>query len=252
MAALSLPTFHYQTTMNISLGAIDAELALYHQLSRDSGTTFSRFENIPGRLVAYIVSIFTPEREYGESGRIFIQFLEENKTRLSFEVAEVDKYGAARFASDALIKMFGGLDPERLRPDEFERGASILFELRFQALKEICENIQSRLEPLAGPSPAEPFVPPSEKAPGGRPTLDEEELVRRLALVLLERRVKKRVPGLSRNNFAAIVWRKLKLPVEAHTIKNTVSKLKEIEREGPQHLLEKAEKQADEWQALLL
>jgi hypothetical protein len=252
MAALSLPTFHYQTTMNVSLGAIDAELALYHQLSRDSGETFARFENIPGRLVAYIVTIFTPEREYGESGRIFIQFLQENKTRLSFEVAEVDKYGAARFASDALMKMFGGLDPERLRPDEFERGASILFELRFKALKEICENIQSHLEPLAGPSPAEPFVPFPEKVPGGRPTLDEEVLVRRLALVLLERRMKKMDPGLSRNNFAEIVWRKLKLPVEAHTIKNTVSKLNEIERDGPQHLLEKAEKQADEWQALLL
>ena len=251
MAGLSLPTFHYQTTINIPFGAVDAELALYHQLSRDSGTRFARFEHIPGRLVIYIVTIFTPDREYGESGRIFAQFLEDKITRLSFDVATVDKYGAARFASDPLVKMFGGLDPERLTPAEFERGASILFGLRFQALKEICENIQSRLEPLEEPSLSEPVAPPSERVLGGRPTLDEEVLVSRLGLVLLERRMKKKDPGLYRDEFVYKVQKDLKILVESHTIKNTIPKLEAIMRDGPQHLLEQAEKLADEWQASL-
>ena len=126
MAGLTLPDFEYDQTINVPLAAVDAEMAVYHQIMRDSGLMVSRVENIPNRLVVYVVTKFSLGQEYGDCGRLFIQFLDEKKTRLSFDVAAPDKFGAARFAVEGTLRLLGGLNPEKLKPDEFARGFSVL------------------------------------------------------------------------------------------------------------------------------
>jgi hypothetical protein len=250
MAGLSLPTFAYEQILNAPLAAVDAEMVLYHQVNRDNGLSVSRVENIPGRLVVYVVTKYALTQEYGDCGRLFIQFLDEKKTRLSFDLAAPDKAHAARFSVEGTLRMLGGPKPERLTPDEFARGSAILSQLRFQVLKEICDTLQTRLAPFALELPANVPSPAKNLSPnkGGRPGLSEAERLRRLALVLLEQRLKQNDPGLTRGEFVFQVQQKLNLPLEMHTLKNAAKLLERARAHGETDLLAQAETQAAEWQ----
>ncbi len=248
---MSLPDFAYDQIVNFPLAAVDAEMAVYHQLMRDSGLSVSRVENLPNRLVVYTVTKYSLMQEYGDCGRLFIQFLDDKKTRLSFDVAAPDKYGAARFAVDGNLRLLGGLNPEKLKPDEFARGFSVLRELRFQFLKEICASILTRLAVSADEAPAAPA--PEKAAPsfgGGRPGLPEDERLRRLALLLLEQRLKQKDPGLTRGEFVFLVQQKLKIPLEVHTLKNAAQLLTRTQKNEEGVILSRAENMAAEWQKL--
>ena len=247
---MSLPNFAYEQILNVPLAAVDAEMAVYHQVNRGNGLSVSRVENIPGRLVVYMITLYALTQEYGDCGRLFIQFLDEKKTRLSFDLAVPDKDHAARFSVEGTSRMLGGPKPERLTPDEFTRGAAVLSQLRFQVLKEICDTLQTRLPVSALELPATTLSPEKDlsKNPGGRPGLPEAEKLRRLALMLLERRLKQADPGLTRGEFVVRVQDKLRLPVEVHTIKNSASLLARAQESGEHDLLSLAEKQAAEWQ----
>ena len=246
---MTLPDFEYDQTINVPLAAVDAEMAVYHQIMRDSGLMVSRVENIPNRLVVYVVTKFSLGQEYGDCGRLFIQFLDEKKTRLSFDVAAPDKFGAARFAVEGTLRLLGGLNPEKLKPDEFARGFSVLRNLRFQFLHEICDSILARLMVSEETSPALPL--PEKASPifgGGRPGLPDDEKLRRLALLMLEQRLKQKDPGLTRGEFVFSVQQKLKIPLEMHTLKNATQLRARAQKNAEQAILLRAENMAAEWQ----
>ena len=250
MAELSLPTFAYEQILNVPMAAVDAEMAVFHQVNRGNGLSVNRVENIPDRLVVYVITMDALTQEYGDCGRLFIQFLDEKKTRLSFDVAVPDKYHAARFSVEGTLRLLGGPKPERLTPGEFARGSAVLSQLRFQVLKEICDTLQTHLAVSSPELPATIPVPEKDlsKNLGGRPGLPEAEKLRRLALVLLEQRLKQADPGLTRGEFVFQVQQKLKIPLEMHTIKNAAKLLESAQENGEHDLLVLVENQAAEWQ----
>jgi len=252
MAELSLPTFDIDQVFNVPLAAVDAGLAVYFQRMRDTGLSRLRNENIPNRLVVYTVTLYAPEQEYGDCGHIYVQFIDDKKTRVSCEVAPPDKYGAARFAVDGTLRMMGGLNPEKLKQNEFERGSLVLRGLRLQVLSDICARALAHLVvPVEAPAaPAAPEKKPAENN-AGRPGLFTEEKVHRLALVVLEKRLKRKDPGFTRGEFVFLVQQKLQLAVEMNTVKNAVSLLERAAKNGEEQLLAAAETLADHWQARL-
>ena len=251
---MSQPNFAYEQTLNVSFAPVDAEMALYVQLNRSTSLSVGRFEDLPGRLVIYNVYMYAAGQEYGDCGRIFIQYLEQHKTRLSIEVNAPDKYGAARFAAPGVLRLMGGLNPEKLSQEEFERGYSVLYDLRLVFLKEIILLVIARLpapEPVSSPVRKAPTIKKSDQLPAGRPGLPVDEKLHRLALVLLESKLKQRDPGLTRGEFIFQVQEKLKIPLEIHTVKNAHNLLERARKNNEQDIIALAEKQAQEWQILL-
>ena len=86
---------------------------------------------------------------------------------------------------------------------------------------------------------------------GGRPSLSTEEKTRRLALLLLEERLKQKNPGYTRGEFVFQVQQKLQLPIDMNTIKNAVNLLARARKEHEQDVIAQAEALADQWQPLM-
>ena len=242
MAELSLPKFDFDQTLNAPLAAVNAELAVYCKLNHDSGLS-SRLEDNTSGLIVHVITLNAPGQEYGDCGRIFIQFLTDQKTRLSFEVAAPYAADIARFMEQEHKNMrmpLSGRNPKKLTLAEFESGFSVLRNLRLQALKVICTAVIKRVE-----------MPSNPGLGGGRPGLTTEEKIRRMALLLLEERLKQKNPGYTRGEFVFQVHQRLQLPIDMNTIKNAVNLLARARKEHEQDVIAQAEALADQWQPLL-
>ena len=242
MAELSLPKFDFDQTLTAPLAAVNAELAVYCKLNHDSGLS-SRLQDNTSGLTVHVIMLNAPGQEYGDCGRILIQFLTDQKTRLSFEVAAPYADDIARFMEQEHknVRMpLSGRNPKKLTLAEFESGFSVLRNLRLQALRVICTAVIKRVEMPANPGMG-----------GGRPGLPTEEKIRRLALLLLEERLKQKNPGYTRGEFVFQVQQKLQLPIDMNTIKNAVNLLARARKEHEQDVIAQAEALADQWQLLM-
>lgn len=244
------PSIHYEKTLKVPLGSVDAELAMMHELNHQAGMILNRAELVPGRLVSYVLIVQREQEEYGECGRIFIQYLGEAITRISFEVSHQDFFPADHFTRNKHLALLGGINPDQLSKDQLIERNHLLFDLRYRALAEVCETVRMRLEDL-DPLIVIPAQVSTPRLPSGRPSLPDEELIRRLALVILEKRLKASDPGLTRKEFVFKVHTALKYLITPSTLKNAAHTFGELERQQDEHLLPRAARLADTWQSSL-
>lgn len=246
------PEIDYQVFVETSLETLDAEMSACAVLWRQKGPMLNRNEITPQRLIGYRVFSDYGTNLLGECGWINVQYVESKRTQLWFQItapSDDDYENYVRYYQFSLPANAYELSAEELRAHRKTQLDGYLRLNRHRLLSEICEHVLRRLpKPELFPAPeiSQDAKPSQHK--GGRPGLLESEKLRRLALMLLERRLKQADPGLTRGEFVIRVQEKLRLPVEVHTIKNSASLLARAQENGEDDLLALAENQAAEWQ----
>jgi len=235
-----------------SLETLDAEMSACAVLWRQQGPTLNRSEITPQRLIGYRVFSDYGTNLLGECGWINLQYLEPNRASLWFQVAvpaadDYDRY--ARYYQFSGPLNAYELSAEELRAHRKAQLDEYLRLNRHRLLSEICEHVLRRLpKPDLFQTSETGSDSQSAQHKGGRPGLPEAEKLCRLALVLLEQRLKQNDPGLTRGEFVFQVQQKLNLPLEMHTLKNAAKLLERSRADGETDLLALAENQAAEWQ----
>jgi hypothetical protein len=251
MAALLFPNFDHEFTLEAPLDAVDAALAVIHQLQRDRGLSVMRGDNIPGKLVVYVFTVYMPGQNLGDCGRVYLKYLDEKKTRMSIQVASPDDYHAARFVVNGKYNDSDQLNLEQFTQDDLNNGSHNLRTLRRQFLMELCDSVARRVAPAQDMDLENHMEGEFGRENPGRPGLPQEEKLRRLALVVLERKLKQKDPGFTRAEFVYLVQKNLKMIVETHTIKNAARLYDQTINTEDQDLLSAVERKAQEWLELI-
>jgi len=255
MADLFYIPFDFEICLEASFAAVDAEVSAQAFVSRDSGVSMGREEIVPDRVVGYRIISEQGATQCGVCGWIIVQYVEATRTLLAFKVALPGDSDFTSYASFYSIPVPGNtyeLSIEELVAIQKIRFSEMLAATRQRILREVCELVSRRFTNVG--RPVAPSLSPKSNRPkkaGGRPGLPDDEMVRRLALVLLERRLKQKDPGFTRGEFVFRIHQKLEFPVEMHTIKNAAKLLEQAQKDDQQHMLSQAETLAMDWQQQL-
>jgi len=242
----------FEETVNLAFEAVDAEITKQAFLARDKLLIVSRQELNASNLIGFRVLDENGWTLLGECGWIFVQYISVSQTHISFKAVQpsledIEKYFSrnSMFLLDNLFE----LSVEQIRALQHTKAFEKLIAGRREMLRSFYAPISARLvgqaQSLVKASQPEPESHPIS---GGRPGLANDELIRRLALVLLERRLKQKDPGLTRGEFVVQAQQKLKIPLESHTIKNAAKLLTRVQKNEEQTVLAMAEEMAANWQ----
>lgn len=244
--------FDFEMHVEASLATVDAEMSAQAFLRRDHHLWIGRQEITPGLLIGYRVFHESGLGNYGECGWILLQHVDAGRTLFSFKTMEpaagdIELYSETRPIS--LPDNTHELSVETILSCHKVKMVEELYLNRKRVLHEIATQLSGRLAIIAQPVVSTHRMESSRsKKAGGRPGLSEEEMIRRLALVFLERQLKRKDPGFTRGEFVFQVQQKLEMPVETHTVKNATKLLDQAQKDELQHVLSQAETLAAEWQ----
>lgn len=242
----------YEETLELAFESVDAEITRQAFLVRDQRLWVNRQEFNASNLIGFQVFDENGWTLLGECGWIFVQYTGLNQTRISFKVLQpsgedIEKYCSANSA--LLLDDLYGLSADQIRTLQKTQAFEKLIAGRQKMLRSFYTPISAKLmEQAQSLAKALQPEPGSHTISSGRPGLSNDELLRRLALVLLEKRLKQKDPGLTRGEFVFLVQQKLKIPLEMHTIKNAAKLLAHAQKNDEQTVLSMAEKMAVEWQ----
>jgi hypothetical protein len=232
--------------MNVAfpLAAVDAAMKL---ACRDTkGLSHYRHEEIPDRLIVYHINQQDPPAGIGTCGGIRIQYLTDQHTKLSVEVESCSEdlgisYGvvpehAHLFSSDDLQTAIQGSGVRRV--ESYRK--QILTDLCNQAIFDLTTN-----QPLDTLSPARS---------GGRPHVSRKDVVLRVALAMLEKKLKDKDKGMKRGEVIILARKNFgytKDDVKETVIKDGLVRLNKAIEKNDEELLSAAEEKVNSWLSAL-
>lgn len=249
------PPFDFEQIVEASLAALDAEMSAQAFIQRANRLWLGRQELTPGLLVGYRVSDENGWTKYGECGWIVLQHLDSHRTLMSFKVTAPtaeDREIYLSIRSTPMPENLSGMSVEQIKAWQVYHVQDELYQKRKTFLQNLCASISEKVTKLVQPGPTLSQPKAGSNLPvrsGGRPGLPDDEKLRRLALVILERKLKQIDPGLTHGEFAFQVQQKLKIPLEEHTIRNAAKLLERAQKNQEHELLSQAESLAAKWQS---
>jgi len=255
MAELFYPPYDFEQIVNAPLATLDAEMSAQAFLQRANRLWLGRQELTPGLLVGYRVSDENGWTKYGECGWIFLQHLDSHRTLMLFKVTtpiEEDRKIYLSIRPMPMPENLTGKSVEEIKVWQEYHVQDELYQQRKMYLLKLCVALSEKVTKLmlSGPTITQPQAGSgSSVRSGGRPGLPTDEKLRRLALVMLEKKLKQIDPGLTHGEFAFQVQQKLKIPLEEHTIRNAAKLLERAQKNDEQQLLSQAEALVAEWQS---
>lgn len=250
---MSLPEKSFLAVVDASLEVLDAEMSACAFLWRLTGPSLNRQEITPQRLIGYRVFSDYGNNLLGECGWLNLQYLDPNRASLWFQVTapsddDYDRY-AQHYQFSLPLNVYEW-SADAIRAHRKQQLDQLLSSNRHRLLVEICMSVLSRLpKPDLTATTSAQIDTKSSRLKGGRPGLPDDEKLRRLALVMLEKKLKQIDPGLTHGEFAFQVQQKLKIPLEEHTIRNAAKLLERAQKNDEQQLLSQAEALVAEWQS---
>ena len=173
-----------QFDINTNLGAVDSSLTLHCDGKFQDGLSCGRREQIKNKLVTYTIFDNSGWTNYGDCGRIHIQYLEDHKTRLLIDENKPTEKDLTTYIRRITFHPSEQGNAEEKKSQAYER----LIAGRINFLQDICLALANQLQGTA----LQPNKTPTDREKNkkaqvsiGRPLLKKEQAIDRLAVTYL-------------------------------------------------------------------